>query len=208
MAKAVLKAVHHEIKRELDHTPSWVSERIEDFAVKSNLLPFVKNKPKNKLGSTTDAGPAAGYTIPPEITGEEGVEELGGQFQEFYLDLEEELMRRKWRLGKQSFGSRAVHANGSVSVGSASSGDEKEKEKEAGGEEKEGEDQVEHEKEKRVRDVMENVERTVCSVFYDRYTFCFASLHRNSILRVWLFLDCSYSRVRTMPVTTKRYLVG
>lgn len=206
MAKAVLKAVHNEIRRELDNTPSWVFERIEDFAGKSNLLPFVKNKPKNKLGGTTDVGPAAGYTIPPEITGEDGVEALGGQFQEFYLDLEEELMRRKWRLGKQSFGSRAVHANGSVSVGSASSGDEKEKE--AGGEEKEGEDQVEDEKEKRVRDVMEIVERTVCSVFYDRYTFSFTSLHRNKILRIWLFLDCSYSRVRTMPVTTKRYLVG
>ncbi|KAH8103910.1 hypothetical protein BXZ70DRAFT_923313 [Cristinia sonorae] len=164
VAKSILKAIHNEVKRDLaDIAPSWVSERIEDFAVKNNLLPFLKIKSKSKIGGTTEGGPAAGYTVTPDLTGEDGVEDLGQKFQEFYLDLEEELMRRKWKSGKQGFGSRIL-ANGTPSAGSLSSGDEKEKD----AEEKDGEDQVEDEKEKRVREVLGRVERTMCSVFYDR----------------------------------------
>lgn len=173
VAKSVLKVMHNEIRKELEMAPSWVSERVEDFAGKCNLLPFVKTKAKSKLGggaATVDVGAVAGYAVTEEVIGSQGdvVEELGRMFQEFYLDLEEELARRKWRFGKQGlFGSGTTHANGGASVGSMSSGDEKEKD--IAGEEKDGEDQVEDEREKRVREVMEMVERTICSMFYDKY---------------------------------------
>ncbi|THH32050.1 hypothetical protein EUX98_g2138 [Antrodiella citrinella] len=167
VAKGVLKAIHTEIKRDLDHAPSWVSERLEEFAAKCELLPFVKNKPKNSLKLVAGSGAGdvvaqAGYSVPKEISGEDGVEELGRRCQEFYLDLEEELARRKWRVGK--FLGHSPHVNGAVSVesASASSGDEKEKDGD------DGDDQVEDEKEKRIREMLENVERTLCSMFYDR----------------------------------------
>lgn len=176
MAKSVLRTIHNEIKHELHSAPSWVSDRVEDFATKHSLLPFLKYKPKTKLGGTAEAGQATGYTVTPDLTGEDGVEELGRTFQEFYIDLEEELMRRKWRLG------RGMLPNGGTSVGS--SGDEKEKavEKEKDAEERDGEDLVvTDEKEKRMREILEIAERTLCSMFYDRY----ASLSSTLPLRLW-----------------------
>ena len=168
VAKTVLKVIHNDIKRELEMAPSWVSERVEDFVTKCDLLPFVKNKPKSKLvGGTggslnnSDSAPAQ-YSVTSVLTSQgdsadDGIEELSSKVQEFYLDLEEELGRRKWRFGKQVF-EKGTHSNGSVS-----SGDEKE------GEESDEKDQVEDEKEKRTREILENVERTLCSMFYDRY---------------------------------------
>ena len=146
---------------------------------KADLLPFVKNKPKTKLGNvpagtggsaSTDTA-LAQYSITPELTtegsGEEGVEVLARNVQEFYLDLEEELSRRRWRLGRQVLmkNHATPHPNGSAS---ASSGDEKDKEKDGAGEEGEEKGPVTTEKEQRVREVMELVERTLCSMFYDR----------------------------------------
>lgn len=179
VAKTILKSIHSEIKRDLDVAPSWVSERVEDFVTKADLLPFVKNKPKSKLGGV--AAPTGGssnadtalaqYSITPEVAAEgnseEGVEVLARNVQEFYLDLEEELSRRRWRLGRQVLMKNyaASHSNGSAS---ASSGDEKDKEKDGAGEEGEEKGPVTTEKEQKVREVMELVERTLCAMFYDR----------------------------------------
>lgn len=174
VARTFLRSLHSDIRVELGNAPSWVAERVEDFATKTGLIPFVKTKPKSKLGKVEEptAGPnAGGYAIGTGPATEDGMEGVGQRFQEFYADLEDELTRRKWG-SVRGFGRGIVqHLNGSAATPSDSantSSDERaadvfdEKEKDV-------EETAEDQKEKRVHEVMEAVERTLCSLFYDRY---------------------------------------
>ncbi|KAI0072635.1 hypothetical protein K474DRAFT_1604721 [Panus rudis PR-1116 ss-1] len=185
VAKNLMRTLHAEIRAELGSSPapSWVAERIEDFATRAGLMPFVKtsSKAQSKLGSESAAANAAGgYVLGTGPSSEYGIEGTGQQMQEFFIDLEEELLRRRWG-PRKGFGRGIVHnhqnkapgqaphtpssATESASTSSDEKGDvtdDKEKEKDV------EPDTVEDEKEKRVREVMEVVERTLCSLFYDK----------------------------------------
>ncbi|KAI0796140.1 hypothetical protein C8Q75DRAFT_745384 [Abortiporus biennis] len=178
ISKTIMRTLQTEIKIELGHAPSWVLERIEEFVGRCGLMPFVKPKSKSKLvengsGNANLSGIGGGYIVAPEITGDEVMESIGRQFQEFYLDLEDELGRRKWRhgFGRSHSQQQQHHPNGSPVVPSSSESTS-ETEKVDGSddkdEKKEGEESSEGEKEKRIREVMEHVEKTICSLFYDK----------------------------------------
>ena len=110
----------------------------------------------------------------------ESMDDVGRRFQAFYGDVEELLVKRRWK-GRSSF-PRGLHfqqqrhaSAGSVSS-SAENTDADEKEgagvKEEDDTEKESEAEEhphpEDERSRRIRDVVEAVERTLCNVFYDR----------------------------------------
>ncbi|CAL1715405.1 unnamed protein product [Somion occarium] len=174
LAKNLLRALNTEIRSDLGIAPSWVAERIDDFVAEVGLMPFMKTKSKGKLGKTEDTTPpnagAGGYVISSGPVSDDGIEGIGQRFQEFYADLEEELTRRKWGPGR-SFGRGIVHHLNGGTSSSADSANTSSDEKTADvfdEKEKDPEETAEDQKEKRVREVLEAVERTICSVFYDR----------------------------------------
>lgn len=182
VARFVLRALHADIRAGLapSGAPSWVAERMEEFAEREALLPFVKAaKGKSEDGSI------GGYLIGTGVSKDEGMDEVGHRFQDFYHEIEDQLVKRKWK-GRRSFGRglgfQHHHTNGSISSWSENTDiDEKasiaESAKEDGDEtEKESdvEDRQEDEMSKRIRDVIEAVERTLCCVFYDRFVTNFS----------------------------------
>lgn len=179
IAKEVLRVVHHEIRAGLapSGAPSWVAERVEEFAEREGLLPFVKAKgSRNKLDDNT----LGGYLIHPGLSMDGSLDDVGRRFQDFYSEIEEQLIKRKWR-GRRTFGKGVLHhLNGSISSVSSStesvSEDEKGEAKDDEETEKESdsEEKPEDETEKKIRAVVEAAERTICSVFYDRlFMQCF-----------------------------------
>lgn len=199
--------LHSEIRSGLapSGAPNWVAERIEEFAEREGLLPFVKSKSnKNKLEENHYLG---GYVICPGLSKDEAMDDVGSRFQDFYSEIEDQLIRRKWR-GRRSFGKGLVlhHLNGSSISSSAesTSGDEKESIKDDGEEtekESEAEERPEDETEKKIRGVVEAVERTICSVFYDRYVVSISNHHL--LILLWLGFSCKTSQ--TMRRTTRLY---
>lgn len=157
---------------------------MEEFAEREGLLPFVKIKgARNK----TEEGTSGGYVIGTGISKEEGMQELGIRFQDFYDEIEDQLQKRKWK-GRRSFGKGLVlhHINGSLSSSADSITEDEKAEKDSikdDGEDTEKESEVdekqekldrqEEQREKRIREVLEAVERTLCCVFYDRYVLQF-----------------------------------
>ncbi|KAI0689506.1 hypothetical protein BC835DRAFT_1418481 [Cytidiella melzeri] len=175
VARTVLKALHADIRAglSLSGAPSWVAERLEDFAERVGLLPFVKAKAKNEDGSV------GGYVMGTGVPASESMDDVGQRFQEFYDEIEEMLLKRKWR-SRPSFprGLHLQHRHASTSSIQSSAentdADEKvslaeiAKEEDDTEKESEADDHQENEKSKRIRGVIEAVERTLCTVFYDR----------------------------------------
>ncbi|KAJ3557990.1 hypothetical protein NM688_g1178 [Phlebia brevispora] len=181
VARSIVRALHAEIRLGLapSGAPSWVAERTEEFAERIGLLPFVKIKgARNKA----EEGGVGGYAIGTGVSKEESMQELGSRFQDFYDEIEEQLQKRKWK-GRRSFGKGLVlhHLNGSISSSVDSitedekadkdsireDGDDTEKESE-GDEKQDKVERPEDEQEKRIREVLEAVERAICCTFYDR----------------------------------------
>jgi hypothetical protein len=205
VARDILRVVHHEIRTGLapSGAPSWVAERVEEFAEREGLLPFVKVKgSKTKLEDSATLG---GYSVGGGLSRDESMDDVGRRFQDFYAGIEEQLVKRKWR-GRRSFGKGLVlhHLSGSVSssADSSNSGDEKEssKDDEETEKESEAEETQEDETEKKIRVVLEAVERTICSVFYDRcVAFHRSHLHHLMHLRP----VCSCRALQTTPRTMR-----
>ena len=136
-------------------------------------MPFVKSKTgKNKLEENPHFG---GYVVGAGLSQDESMDDVGRRFQDFYSEIEDQLVRRKWR-GKRSFGKGLVlhhlHSGSISSSAESISGDDEKESIKDDGEETEKEDEIddrpEAETEKKIRAVVEAVERTICSVFYDR----------------------------------------
>ncbi len=176
VARSVLKALHSDIRAGLapSGAPSWVAERLEEFAEREGLLPFVKSKVKNEDGSV------GGYVMGSGLPGDSSMDDIGQRFQEFYGDVEETLIKRRWK-GKSAF-VRGLHfQHRHTSTGSISSStentdldekasiDDSVRDDDDTEKESEAEDHPEDEKSKRIREVVEAVEKTLCTVFYDRY---------------------------------------
>lgn len=194
LAKSLLRALHAEIRKDLTHAPSWVADRIDDFVAKNGLLPFVKAKSKgSKLVVDGNAVSivSGGYLVSTGVVSEDGMEGLGRLFQEFYLDLEEELERRKWK--HSSVKSHGHHTNGSPIVSSENTSSDEKAMDSPEEKEKDGEDSEGGEKEKKIREILDVVERTICSLFYDRcvilFTNAISELLVSTFIRTTLWLD-------------------
>ena len=127
--------------------PSWIVERVQDMT--ATWYPFVKapsSSPlKKKTGSEKETS-SIGYFVNPDA---ENSDDAAERLQDFYLCLAEDM-----RVGGMPF-----------------SPNRREKEESDGVDEQER-DKREHEImeiETRVRDVMEVVERTITTLFYDRF---------------------------------------
>jgi hypothetical protein len=132
--------------------PSWIVERVQDMT--STWYPFVKapsSSLKKKTGSERETS-SIGYFVNPVS---ENPDEAAERLQDFYLCLAEDM-----RVG-------------GVPISSI----RREKDHELDGVDERERDKREHEMmeiEMRVRDVMEVVERTITTLFYDRFVpfFC------------------------------------
>ena len=138
----------------------------------------MKTKTKNEDGSV------GGYVLCSGLPTNTSMDDVGQRFQEFYGDIEEMLIKRRWK-GRSSF-VKGLHFQGRhTSPGSLSSSTETTDVDEKGlydenssvredddtEKESEAEDHPEDLRDKRVREVVDAVESTICTVFYDRCVF-------------------------------------
>lgn len=179
LAKEINKSLKNELKAALASTaslgnipvPSWVAERMHDIT--ADWYPFIKNSSGSSKNSRDSSGNGNGYIVNPI---EESPDDAAERLQDFYLELEQDM-----RAGGTPFILRRREKEGE---GEAE--DEKDREKR------------EHdrmESETRVREVMEAVERTITSLFYDRYVF----FDYHMLERLISFSVCSCN----LPPTTR-----
>ncbi len=142
VTKAINKALKIEVKETLSSSgvPPWAIDRVHDFTV--GLYPFVRSHDV-KQGAT----PSSLYVIDPP---QETAEELATQFQAFYVELEERLLGG----GVSPATTRPIREN------FPDAEQEKARERRPNGKAV---------SEQHMREVLEAVERVVCSLFYDRF---------------------------------------
>lgn len=152
--------------------PSWVVERVQELT--ATWYPIVKgpttNPPSKKKGSSEKEFSSIGYFVNPIA---ENPDEAAERLQDFYLCLAQDM-----RVG-----------------GVPPSSKREEKDVELDDEDEQERDKREHEmmqSETRVRDIMEVVERTITSLFYDRFVFFFFA-YLFYFLRVIDFFSKDYS---------------
>ena len=164
--------------------PSWIVERVQDMT--ATWYPFVKapssSSLKKKHGSEKETS-SIGYFVNPDA---ENPDDAAERLQDFYLCLAQDM-----RVG-----------------GIPSSSNRREKD-ELGGVGEQERDKREHEMmeiEMRVRDVMEVVERTITTLFYDRFVpFCCCP----SFSELLIFsTDCSCSPRPMIYLTMRHYQIG
>jgi hypothetical protein len=142
VSKAINKALKLEVKEALSSfgVPSWVVDHVHDFT--TGLYPFTRSRDV-KQGTTSSPL----YVIEPP---HETAEELARQFQSFYAELEEDLL---------AGGSSPVTARPAREA--FPEGDqEKARERRSNGKAV---------SEQRAREILEAVERVICSLFYERF---------------------------------------
>lgn len=142
VSKAINKALKIEVKEALSSAgvPSWVIDRVHEFTV--GLYPFVKSS-DGKQGAT----PSPLYVIDPPL---ETAEELATQFQGFYVEIEESLFA-----GGVSPVTARPHRETFPETEQAKARERRPSGKAVG--------------EQQTREILEAVERVVCSLFYDRF---------------------------------------
>ncbi|KAG6902479.1 hypothetical protein C0995_016056 [Termitomyces sp. Mi166 len=149
IAKEMNKALRREVKALLEtglHMPSWVGDRVHEFT--AEWYPFIKED-KNKsllLGHYVHEKEKENGEYVVAWT-EEAPENTSQRVQDFYLALEQEL-----RLSEESFLGRLMkeHAEDTESTE----------------DEKRVKEKVESEA--KIKESMDAVERTICTLFYDR----------------------------------------
>ncbi|KAI0339369.1 hypothetical protein BDW22DRAFT_1336368 [Trametopsis cervina] len=150
VARALLTGVRRDVGATLaaSGAPTWVAERVEEFAERERLLPFIKSSARAKGRQHEDAG-GGGYVVAAGWDEEESMDDVGRRVQGLYADVEALLVKRKWKGGRTS-------------------GLEEELDTEKESEAEEHAHPEEDERTKRIREVVEAVERALCTVFYDR----------------------------------------
>ncbi|KAL4064059.1 hypothetical protein V8B97DRAFT_2078625 [Scleroderma yunnanense] len=144
ISTSIVSALTSDLASSLTAQPPWLVERVQTFA--SAFFPFVRasvggKKKKKKLQDLVGNAGGGGYVV-NDVMG--GAEELSQRMQEFYGVIEAE-MRRDARPVESG-----EHGDGN--------------ERQAGVDEREAQE----EEETRIRDVLETVEATLCSLLYDR----------------------------------------
>ena len=175
--KAINKALNNEVKESLitSGVPPWAIERVHDFTI--GLYPFVRSD-DGKQGTASSSQ----YVIDPP---QETAEELATQFQAFYAELEEGL------LGEGNLVTARPVREGFL---------EAEQEKARNGRSNDKAVVEQH-----AREVIEAVERIICSLFYDKCISAICFLLPRLIPPA---LDYIYSRDPMMHRTTKRSLAA
>lgn len=156
-----------------------MSERVHDIT--ADWYPFIKSSPSKKRVGSENGGKDAhsGYIVNPI---EENPDDAAERLQDFYLSLEQDL-----RAGGTPFIPRR-----------------KEKESETDAEDENEREKREHDRmegETRIREVMEAVEYSITSLFYDRYEVTHFSIHSIADL----ILDYSCRLQLTMHLMTKHF---
>ncbi|KAF8074643.1 hypothetical protein FPV67DRAFT_1665396 [Lyophyllum atratum] len=159
VGKEMNKALRREVKDALEAGPGlppWVAERVHEFT--AEWYPFVKEKSTSPsssvlLGRGVREKTAKEGRGPYVVTWvEEGPESTAGRMQDFYLALEQEL-----RVWEGSFLGRMRKENEHAEEGEKTEGlkdEQRVKEK--------------IDNETKIKQVIDVVEQTVCSLFYDR----------------------------------------
>ncbi|KAI0358298.1 hypothetical protein OH77DRAFT_1260544 [Trametes cingulata] len=168
--------------------PPWAREKVIEWSqwlapvVPGKSAPTVGTRRVSGLGPTAGAGRKSSESSTLEVAGDlvasvgdGGVEEIARRIQEFWYELEEEVGKR-WQEDVAKEGRKGRRWRKHPKAGSGSEGEsekdreDKEAEKDATERSEEGNTDEERESPKslHVKRVMEAVERTVCSVFYDR----------------------------------------
>ena len=176
--------------------PSWIVERVQDMT--ATWYPFVKapsNSPlKKKHGSEKETS-SIGYFVNPVA---ENPDDAAERLQDFYLCLAQDM-----RVGGMPFSSKRREKDGE------------------GGEDEQERDKREHEMmeiETRVRDVMEVVERSITSLFYDRFVpfFCCPSFSELLIFstgyscspRPMIYLTMRHCQIGLLRLTCWIWVLG
>ncbi|TDL23809.1 hypothetical protein BD410DRAFT_746660 [Rickenella mellea] len=142
VAKVLTKAIKTEIKDSLAGIPPWVVDRVQSFSINLHPMPKTSKRARSEV-VPSDASYA--YSV---STIDEPPDEMERTFQSFYSSLEEDL-------NSSSGGSPTLLRK------------RDERNAEDDNERKKGiSDKDEHEA--RNRQILEKVERTICSLFYDR----------------------------------------
>ncbi|KAI6139689.1 hypothetical protein BKA82DRAFT_998765 [Pisolithus tinctorius] len=149
VATEIIAALNGEIAMSLNDQPPWVVDRVQTFA--SPLLPFVRAPPggKKKLQDLVGSPGRIKYVVNHAQQGTP--EELSQKFQEFYSAMAAELHKE---------GRSVEREEHKESISS-------EHEDKLEGEVEDNEKEME-EREFRIRDVLETIEATLCSLLYDR----------------------------------------
>ncbi|EJD07368.1 uncharacterized protein FOMMEDRAFT_143805 [Fomitiporia mediterranea MF3/22] len=139
VSKSLAKYIKVEIKEALTGLPTWVIDRTQNFS--SSYLPFPKPAPKPKDGNGGSQFASDQSSFREVSAFDDPAEEVSERFQEFYASLEEELR---------------VDGSPSTLRRKDDKLTEEEKERER------------HELDLKVQNILEKVENTLTSVFYDR----------------------------------------
>jgi len=164
VSKEMNKALKAEMKAALlaAPVPGWVADRTIEFTV--DWFPFTiaaTTAPHLDKKNSKDKGKV--YEVNPV---EEGSEDAAERLQDFYFELEQDMRAHTPFRPKHSI---PVSREGSMKHADREQVVEKEPESDA--ENVKEREMKEHEKldsDAKIRDIMEAVERTVCSLFYDR----------------------------------------
>ncbi|KAI0369793.1 hypothetical protein BV20DRAFT_336540 [Pilatotrama ljubarskyi] len=167
--------------------PSWAREKVVEWThwlapvVPGKAVPAVGTRRVSGLGPTASPGRKGSDNPTWEVAedlvssmGDGGIEEAARRIQEFWYELEEEVGKRYpedvAKEGQKGRRWRRRTKRGSGSEGESEKDREDEDAEKDAGERSEGNTDEERESPKalHVKRVMEAVERTVCSVYYDR----------------------------------------
>ncbi|KIJ65294.1 hypothetical protein HYDPIDRAFT_28009 [Hydnomerulius pinastri MD-312] len=149
VSREIVGALKAEIAVSLNDQPPWVVERVQSFALP--FFPFVKAPAgKKKLHDIGGSPNRITYAV---NAAQDAPDDLSEKFQDFYSALEAEL--------RNSGGTAAEKSKEDLDVDNARGNERREEEKE--------------ENDARIRDVLETVENTVCTLFYDRLFLPFTS---------------------------------
>jgi hypothetical protein len=145
VAKNLTKALRAEIKDGLNGAPAWVVDRTQAFV--AGFHPLVR-APRRAATSTTASPGGNGSNYISNPLEEDSHEDVARDYQDFYATLEEDI-----RTG----GSPTILMRRSKDE--AYGEDEKERERRS---------RIQENSEARIREILEMVERTICSAFYER----------------------------------------
>ncbi|KAI0675975.1 hypothetical protein C8Q78DRAFT_1066580 [Trametes maxima] len=193
IASALKGELEHALASE--GVPSWAREKVADWS--HWLSPVVPSKAATAAAPATPARRVSGlaptsspgrkgaesptWDIAGDVVGDSeagGIEEAARKIQEFWYELEEEV-GKQWAEDVAKEGQKGRRWRRHPKASSGSEGEsERDKEKDDGSDEKASEEQLERDgntdeerdspKALHVNRIMEAVERTVCSLFYDR----------------------------------------
>ncbi|EED79722.1 predicted protein [Postia placenta Mad-698-R] len=191
LGRALTDALTSELRAVLGEAgvPPWAIARVERFA--APLYPFRRagGVGKDEKGHRAVGGgePARVSSVREKIKGRSDVEwvanargpdergeELSSRFQEFYAELEdavsEQLARPQVRRRGLPFGRRKTPGDAVSLTESVSEGGEEEEDEvdERGGEDEKKDGHGQEGRMEQVREIMDAVERVLCSLFYDR----------------------------------------